>query len=62
MAYEGGIFLACSPSALPTGPSLLQIHRHDTLTPAWLPLHVPLGEHVEYGQHLQPQQWDGCGW
>lgn len=62
LACVGGAVLAHSPSALPMGPSLPQIHRHDTLAPAWLPLHIPLGEHVEHGQHLQPQQWDGCGW
>ena len=54
--------LACSPSAVLTGPSLPQIHRHDALPAAWLPLHVPLGEHVEHRQHLQPQQRDGRGW
>lgn len=68
--YEGplacirgrGLLLACSPLALPMRPSLLQIHRHDTLTPSWLPLHIPLREHVEHRQHLQPQQWDDCDW
>lgn len=59
-----GLWGAPSSPAAPSpahGPSLPQIHRHDTLPAAWLPLHFPLGEHVECRQHLQPQQWDGCG-
>lgn len=38
-----------------------QIHGHHALPATRLPLHVALREHVEHGEHLQPQQWHGCG-
>lgn len=54
----------CRPDPAPGLPTLHlpQVHWHDTLAPTWLALHVALREHVEHGQHLQPQQRHGCGW
>lgn len=58
----GGVPALPPPASSVTVVPPPQVHGDDTLAPPRLPLHVPLGEHVEHGQHLQHEHGDGRGW